>query len=211
MTLVELSVGIVITTLVIGALGALWYAVAETWRKSSSSQNVSLTGNQAAARLEAALRQSKYICQWKAGSIDGLTTPVASAFLWKGDDWNGSPDGQVQVGELALIEHDPAAQRIYLYQAKPYGSMTLDQQIRAGTVFNWSTLSSSSTPSDFKNLDYVQRTVLSEAVTGALFNVPTATTGARPVLEFSLTISRSSGTTLVYSAASLRTPSPRPL
>src|SRR5206468_3315638 len=83
----------------------------------------------------------------------GSAIPAASAFLWKGDDWNGSADGQVQVGELALIEHDAAAQRIYLYQAKPFASMTLDQQIRAATVFNWSTLSSNSTPPDFKNLD----------------------------------------------------------
>jgi Tfp pilus assembly protein FimT len=211
MTLVELTIGMVITALVLGALGALWYAVGEAWGKSSSSQNVVLTGNQAAARLEATLRQAKYICQCKAGSVDGKTTPAAMVFFWKGDTWSNTSDGSVQVGELAVVEHDPVDKRIYIYQALPFDSMSAQQQTQAATVFHWSDLSAASAPSDFKSLSYVKKTVLADAVSGALFNVPTIKSGGKPLLEFTLTVTRSTNTSLVYGSTSLRTPSARPL
>jgi hypothetical protein len=211
MSLVELSIGIVITTLVFGALSALWYAVAETWTKSGSSQSVTLVGNQAMARLEATLRTAKYIIQCNAGSTDGKTTPAASVFIWKADNWIGVADGAVQVAELAVIEHDPASGRIYLYQAIPKASMNADQISRASGVTLWNDLSNPNTLTSFKSFDFVQRSVLSEAVTGALFNARSASSGVRPTLEYTLVLSRAGGSSRIYSLASLRGPSTRPL
>ena len=211
MSLVELSIGIVITTMVVGALSALWFAVAETWVKSGSSQNVTLTGNQAVSRLEASLRTAKYIFQTNAGSTDGKTTPAASVLFWKADSWTASPDGAVQVAELAVIEHDPASGRLYLYQAIPKASMTASQITRASGVTMWTDLSSPSTLTAFKGYDFVQKTVLSEAITGALFASRSASSGGRPTLEYTLILSRAGTTSRVYSLASLRGPSTRPL
>jgi Tfp pilus assembly protein PilW len=208
MTLVEMCIGLVVTSLIIGALSALWFAVAETWTRSSSSQHVSLTGGQAVARLETILRQSKYIFQWKAGSTAGN---AASALIWKGDNWNGVADAAVQIGELALVEHDANAKRIYLYQAIPATAMDASMKTRAGGVATWSDLSNTATVTAFKGYDFVQRTVITEAVTDASFNVPTATAGARQILEFNLTVSRDEGNALVYSAAALRGPTTKPL
>ena len=211
LSMIELSIGLVITTMVVGALSAVWFAVAETWIKSGSSQGVTLTGNQAVSRLESILRQAKYICQYTAGSSDGKTTPAASVLIWKADNWNNLSDGAVQIAELALLEHDPVAQKIYLYQAIPKASMNASQLTRAAGIATWMDLSATTTPAAFKAYDFVQKTVISEAVAGALFYSPAPKSGARPTLEYTLNLSRAGGTSLVYSLASLRGPSTRPL
>lgn len=211
MSLIELCIGLVITTMVVGALSALWYGVAETWAKSGSSQNVALTGNQAVSRIEANLRTAKYIFQSTAGSTDGKTTPAASVLYWKADNWNNLTDGAVQVAELALIEHDPASGKLYLYQAIPKASMNASQITRASGVAMWSDLSSYSTVTAFKSYDFVQKTVLSEAITGAVFTTHVAASGGRPTLEYTLVLSRAGTSSRIYSVASVRGPTTRPL
>jgi hypothetical protein len=212
MTLIELCIGMVITTLVLGALSALWFSVGRTWAKTSAGQNINLTAAQVTARLESYFRSAKYVFQYTAGSVDGVTTPAASAFYWKGDNWIGASDGAVQLAELALIEHDPAARKLYLYQAMPYVSMDAGQRIRAGGVATWADLSLASTRATFKAYDFVQRSVVSESVTGALFGVPaTASSTNRQAVEFTLYLVRDSGSALTYSVAALRGPSTRPL
>jgi hypothetical protein len=211
MTIVELSIGMVITTLVMGAVSALWFGVCRTWQRGDGAQNVALTSGQATARLEATFRAAKYVFQIANGSVDGVTTPAAAAFFWKGDNWpaTANADQAVQIAELALVEHDPAAKRLYLYQAIPYASMTVSQKSRAAGVATYADLALASTRTTFKGYDFVQRQVISESITGALFGTPA--TSARPMLEFTLNLKRADGTALVYGAATLRGPTTRPL
>jgi hypothetical protein len=209
LTLIELCIGMLVTTMVLGALSAMWFAVAHAWNSSTASQGVALTGNLAAVRLESTFRAAKYLCQYNVGSVDGKTTPAASVFFWKGDAW--TTDAAVEFGELALIEHDPVTKRLYLYEAMPIALMTADQQTRASIRVTWADLVATGTPAAFKAYDFVQKKVLSEAVSGALFNVPTNRPAARPSIEFTLTVSRPGGDALVYGSASLRAPTTRPL
>src|SRR6476646_534872 len=83
MTLLELSIGLLITTIVIGALSSLWIAVGDTWRKSSSSQTQTLRAGQIVTRLEGTFRQAKYICQFTPGSVTDTSAAPASAFFWR--------------------------------------------------------------------------------------------------------------------------------
>jgi hypothetical protein len=218
-----LSIGLLITTMVIGALAALWFAVGEQWRKSSSSQCATLRASQAVVRLEGTFRQSRYLCQYTPGSITDTSVAPASAFFWRADFWNALgdvtkpsdfktffSDGLVQVAELALVEYDPSAKRIYLYQAKDPAAMDVAQRTAAGTVWAWTDLSKPSNLTTFKGLNYVTRTVLSEGVGAAAFNMPAPKTGGRPLLEFTLKLPRAGGNTLVYSVATFRTPAPKP-
>ena len=224
MTLVELSVGLLITTIVIGALSSLWIAVGDTWRKSSSSQTQTLRASQAVTRLEGTFRQARYICQLTAGSATDTTAAPASAFFWRSDYWNAAGDvsnpaafnttvvdGLVEVAELSLVEYDAASKRLYLYQAKDPAVMTSTERAAAGTIWTWTDLSKSSNLTVFKGLSYIQKKVLSEGIAGAAFNIPTPQAGGRPIIEFTLTMPQTGGTALIYSVASLRAPAARPL
>jgi hypothetical protein len=224
MTLVELSIGLIITTIVIGALSSVWFAVGETWRKSSSSQTQTLRSSQVVARLEGTFRPARYVCQLTTGSVTDTTAAPASAFFWRSDYWNAAgdvsnaaafntlvPDNLVQVAELALVEYDAAAKRLYLYQPKDPAAMTSAERTAAGTVWTWTELSKSSNLIVFKSLSYVQKKVLSEGVAGVKLNMPTVQTGARPLIEFTLAIPQTGGNAIVYSAASLRAPAAKPL
>ena len=151
MTLVELCIGIVLTTLVLGALSAVWFAVAHNWKKGAGTQSVNLTAAQANARLESAFRSAKYIFQCSPGSVDGGASTPGSVFFWRADNWVNLSDGAVQIGELGLVEHDPVAKKLYLYQALPYASMDAGQRVRAGGIATWADLSLVSTKATFNS------------------------------------------------------------
>jgi hypothetical protein len=209
LTLIEMCIGMVVTAMVLGALSAMWFGVAYAWTGSTASQGVALTGNLAAVRLESTFRSAKYLCQYTVGSADGKTSPAGSVFFWKNDTWTA--DGAVEIAELALIEHDAVAKRLYVYEALPAASMSADQQTRASIKVTWADLIASGTPATFKGYDFVRRTVLSEAISGAAFNVPTSSKpNVRPSFEFTLTVSRPGGDSLVYGTAALRSPTTRP-
>jgi len=156
-------------------------------------------------------------------SLTDTTAAPASAFFWRTDYWNAAgdvsnpaafntqvPHNLVQVAELALVEYDAAAKRLYIYQPKDPAAMTATERTAAGTVWTWTDLSKSSNLTVFKSLSYVQKKVLSEGVAGVVFNMPTVQTGGRPLVEFTLAIPQTGGNTIVYSVASLRAPAPRP-
>jgi Tfp pilus assembly protein PilW len=218
MTLVEMTIGMVVTAMVIGALGAVWYSVAETWRSSSSSQNVSATASQAVARMEGVFREVRYVGVHNAGSLDGSGTP-ASVFVWRGDAWtkntNGTtkttiPDGIPQVGELLLIEHDPVTKRIYYYEPLPYASLTGTQPARASQDVTGAELDGTTLAASFKTSDLVKQKVLTEGCTGAVFSYRPASGMTGACMEFTLKISRGSGTSMVYGTTTFRCPARRP-
>lgn len=214
MTIIELSMGLLVTGMVMASLAAVWSAVGQTWSNTSSSQQVSLSGNQAALRFEDLLRQSKYICQYTTGSMDGSASKAASVLLWKSDTWSVAPatsaDGKPQLGELLLIEHNLSDQKLYVYEPLASSAMDASQKIRAAGVATWSDLSASATPSAFKSYDFVKRKTLAESVSGATLYVPAQTTGARQAMEFSLKISRGGTSTVIYGTGALRGATTKP-
>jgi hypothetical protein len=223
MTLIELCVGIVITAIVLGALSGLWYAVGEAWTSTGGSQAVASTGNQATLRLEAAFRQARYIIKADAGSLQNDAAEPASAFMWRGDFWNrkaqrrAAPDyatpladGAVQIAELGLLDYDPRAGKIYLYRARDAAAMTEGQREAASEVPTYDRLTKSETRQTFRKLDFVERTVVAEGVTGLLLDFPKLPVGSRPVVDFTMGISRKGTSTTVYGTATLRSPSTQP-
>jgi hypothetical protein len=224
MTLVELSIGLLVTSIVLAALSAVWYAVARTWSQNTGSQATTLTAAHANGRIEQIVRQSKYVIQYRRGSLNPTpSTLTAQVLFWRYDGWNpyalrgnedkpsdARPDGAAQMAELALLEHDPAARRLYLYRALPAEKMSLDQGTRAGIVATWTELTASAMPDDFKKFDFVQRQVFCEGVDGAVFNVPSWGRTARPAIEYTLRLARGRDRSVSYGLASLRGPTTRP-
>lgn len=214
MTVIELSMGLLVTGMVMASLAAVWSAVGQTWSNTTSSQQISLSGNQAALRLEDLLRQSKYVCQYTSGSLDGSASKAASVLLWKNDSWSVAPatsaDGKPQLGELLLIEHSVPDQKIYVYEPIASSAMDASQKSRAGGVATWSDLSASTTPTTFKTYDFVRKKTLAESVSGASLYLPAQTTSARQGLEFTLKLSRSGTTSIVYGTGTLRGATTKP-
>jgi hypothetical protein len=218
MTLVEMTMGMIVTAMVIGALGAVWYSVGETWKGSTSSQNVSATSSQAVARMEGMFREVRYVGARTAGSLDG-SLAGASALVWRGDTWNknvnGStkttvPDGIPQVAELLLIEHDPATKRIYYYECIPQASMNASQLTRASQDVTGAELDSAAMAASFKASDLVKQKVLTESCTGALFGYHAAAGLTGACMEYTLKLSRGGTSSMVYGTTTLRCPSRRP-
>jgi hypothetical protein len=224
MTIVELCVGMVVTAMVLGALSALWYAVGEAWTSTGGSQAVASTGNQATLRLEAVFRQARFVFKTSAGSLSNdPAVEAASAFIWRGDFWNRPAqrkatsdfktplaDGAVQLAELGLVEYDPAAGKIYLYRARDAAVMTESQREAACEVPTFDRLTTGGSRSAFRKLDYVERTVVAEGVTGLRLSFPKLQAGSRPVVDFTMNVSRKGMSTTLYGTAALRSPSTQP-
>src|SRR5688572_28796862 len=84
MTLIELSIGLVLTSMVVAALGGVWYAVARTWEQTSGLQATTLTASHAVGRLELTLRESKYVLQYRRGALKNTDpSATAMALLWR--------------------------------------------------------------------------------------------------------------------------------
>lgn len=211
MTVAELIIGMLMTSMVLAALGAVWYAVGQTWAAQGSVQSAGLTGAQAVLRIENRLREARYVFQAPGSmSTSNLANGSGGVFFWKADDWNGSADGAVQIGELALVEQE--GDRIVQYAAIAVSRMNTSQRTRASGVATWAELSNPTTPLVFKGYDFVERTVLATSVRTAMFDVPTASTAsARPLVEFAVTVTRpGSSDVSTYGSVTLRAPTTRP-
>jgi hypothetical protein len=106
LTLVELALGLIVLTIVVGALSAVTLAVSQGWQQSDDAMAEMLAGQHGVSALARTLRQAKMIGTYRPGSLDGTTAPAeaATVVIWKGD---ANEDGLIQFGEVAVIEFDP--------------------------------------------------------------------------------------------------------
>jgi hypothetical protein len=223
MTFPELCIGMVISAMVLGATGALWYAVCETWRTTGASQAVASTANQATLRLEATFRQTRYLINYEPGSLDkGSGATPARAFIWCGDFWNRAAqkasgdyktplaDGAIQVAELGLVDYDPATARLYFYRAKDASVLTDAQRDAASEVPTLDRLQKPETRETFKTLDFVERTVLADGVSAFKLGVPALDRASRPTVDFTMDVARKGSSERLSGSATLRSPSTQP-
>jgi type II secretory pathway component PulJ len=107
-TLVELCLGMLITTLVMSGIAAFSLAMTRGWEESGRSQTLSLTATQVTARLQRNLRDAKRIGECRSGSLAPSGAPTAAVAIWVGDS-NG--DRKIQSNEVQVLMHD-AEQRV---------------------------------------------------------------------------------------------------
>src|SRR3954471_24721878 len=101
-TFVELTIGILITSLVMGALAAVLGAVAQGWKQSgsvTSSTNLTALAN---LRLQRTLKGTCLLGVVRPGSIGNSSPISAAALLWKSD---ANYDWKIQFSEMALLEY----------------------------------------------------------------------------------------------------------
>ena len=210
-TLLELTIGLLVTALVLGAVSAFSLSVSRAWENSDDLQSSSLTSTQIAMRLLNELRTVQAFGAVIPGTITPNTSRAAVApaavMLWKRD---GTPpdysdaDGKIQYSELEVIEYEPSADKttghtLYAWTATPL----IDTQM-SRSVFN-----DPATITEFKKI--AARKPLAMNVDGAKFYVLNgASTVQRPVFEFALSFVRDKTTTTQYGAVSMRAPATQP-
>ncbi len=91
-----------------------------------------ISGSGAASQVQRALRDAKYIGYIVPGNLAASPAVPASVFYWRADDFGGSADGKLQIGEMGLIEFDPDARSLVKYEAMPSSSMNASQLLSAG-------------------------------------------------------------------------------
>jgi hypothetical protein len=137
-TVVELSFGLVVTSLVMAAVAAFLLAVAQGWRYSDQVETTSMHAWQASVRLVRTVQAARLIGAVSPGDIFAATPNPAAVIVWT-KDTNG--DGAIQGAECAMVEHDDVQQVLRLYPAG---------QGDATTVLPWATFTSPAVLNNFK-------------------------------------------------------------
>jgi len=177
--------GLVVFTLVLGAVAGLAVAVGDGWQATEGAQALETASRQAAAQLERTLRAARYVGAASAGRV---------AF-WVGD---ANADGKMQLSEIGLIEHDAAASRLVLYTVAGTSSM-------AALVCTAGDIGSTQDAATFKAIPGCTGRAMAANVSAASFALYNAgSTTQSPVVEFVLTFARGGQAWTRYGAATLR-------
>lgn len=184
-TFVELCLGLVTTSLVLGATAAFLTGVANAWKASGDAQLTVAESTQTHLKLSNFLQSCNAV-----GACDSSTILV-----WRADT-NG--DGAIQSSELAALAYDSTAKVIQLQFPTVTGPG--DGTWSAGEFYH------ASAPTVFKSLSRSSRVVLAR-VSSANFAVMRGTGAiARPTIEFDLTVLRDTQTRRHYGSVTLRKP-----
>jgi type II secretory pathway pseudopilin PulG len=103
-TFVELCLGLVMTSLIAGAIASFMVSVSRCWNESEELQTAAIRANQFTERLAGKLRGAKRIGYWNAGNSG------TSACLTYWCDTNN--DEVMQQSELGAINYEPTTHTI---------------------------------------------------------------------------------------------------
>jgi type II secretory pathway component PulJ len=208
-TLFELMIGMLVTSMVVGAAAALMTAVAQGWTQSESVGNSSNRVVMTHLRLQRILRSAKQLGAYRAGALEG--TSSASVLIWKDD---ANLDGKIQFSEIALLEFSPSDGKLRYYEVNYPAGWTDAQKTAADTpaqdddeIYD---RDSQPDPIDsFKSAAYVpdadHAMVLAAGISGAEFHKYDSTSTTRPRFEYLLNFTLTDGSTETeYGAVSSR-------
>jgi len=111
-TLVELMIGMAITTLTLGALAAITLAMSTSWRASSEETETAMIANITRASMDKHIRTARAVGAVETGSFDN-TGPAAAMVVWVRD---ANEDNLIQLLELEMIAFNPTEKRVERFQ-----------------------------------------------------------------------------------------------
>ena len=121
-TFVELSIGMVVTAMVLGALAAFSLATAQAWNQGATTNTVGngqtiaavpIIANVASARLDNEIATSLNVGGYYAGSLTDGTGQQASLLLWTSQ--NSDNVYTIAPNEVHLLEYDSTNHVIWKY------------------------------------------------------------------------------------------------
>lgn len=212
-TFVELMLGLLVTSLVMGALAAVLSAVGQGWKQSGTANASSGVTSQTHLRLQRTLRATRLIGAVRAGSLTNSSAPNAAALLWKSDS---NYDWRVQFSEMALIEYRPSSassdpNSVRLYQVSfPSGWTNAQKTAADSTLTSNDEIYQDAAIDTFKNLQYVSYTTLARNVTGCVIHKNDSSATTRPSLDYKIVITRNGTSQTDIGSVAIRTPSTLP-
>ena len=189
-TFIELCIGLVVTSLVMGAAAAFMLTTSSVWHASEDAQATAQATVQMKGRLQSILRESAAI-----GALEtGTGANPAAALIWRADS-NG--DGQVQTSETAILYHENATKSLVLL---------IPSSSSSGSTWTADAFYQPATLNSIRSGNMTSH-VLMRRVSGACFSVlrPTSTV-QRTLLEYDVTTTTRTGTERHYGTVALRTP-----
>ncbi|MGD0387991.1 MAG: hypothetical protein ABSC42_03465 [Tepidisphaeraceae bacterium] len=215
--MVELVIGLVIVALVMLGAAAILGAVAEGWNDQDVTRSTQMQANQTYLRVQNALEGAEYV-----GYVTPSTSQSGSVFFWQNDHLGGVEAGDPYVGEMALLQYDPATASLWLYQV-PSSQLGNSQ---AQQLLTLAVIDEPTEATWFTQQSFVQKQALGGPgslandgtrmqVTGFQVYVNPAwlsgTSTQLPVIEYAIGFKQNDGTSLtLYNTTTIRGPATQP-
>jgi hypothetical protein len=188
MTLPELIIGTLMIGMIGTALASFTTAMAAGWENSNRQFKIESTSKRSAEALETVLSNMLYVAQNKVWSSSSSNSYV---FYWSQDGGLVATNAKAELGEMALIEYEPADKTIWQY--KPKSTLNATQHTILSNS-SWGDPTSAERVSYFKSLDCVERTPLVGGGTQGGIEVESANfshftpTGSRSMTAYSMNV-----------------------
>jgi prepilin-type N-terminal cleavage/methylation domain-containing protein len=211
-TLLELMIGMVITSLVMTAVAAVLSAVGQGWKQNGTVQSTSNGTVQTHLRVQRLIKSAHQLGAYRVGAISGTATLPAAIMMWKSD---ANHDNKVQFSELALLIHDDPAGggngSVIYYDVLYPTTWTAAQKTAADTpALADDEIYKDSNIDTFKNLSNVRATTIAKDVIGVEFRKIDGSSVVRPAFEYLVSLQKNGKTELEYGTVAVRTPTTLP-
>ena len=197
-TLVELSMGLLVMTIIFAALAGLALAMSSGWKATEAVDSLQVARRQTSTQMYHNIRSAKFIGAATAdNSGGGGSGQGAVVIFWKGDKESGSVMYAYQV---AVIEHDlpTATLRLYSLPQTAGGSMT---------EFKDCDVDDAGDVEKFKKMPGVTAQVIGRNVISVTFKaLPVSSTRQTQALEFQIRYKSGEQEQLEYGTATVRVP-----
>jgi hypothetical protein len=193
--------GMIVTSMVVGALAAFTTAMGQSWTVADAPQTLQVTQTVVTARLQDVFRNAMAVGVVWPGSLDSSSTQTAGVMLWLND--NMTVDGKIQWGEAAWIEFDPSTDTLKLYECA--GTLNAFQKIWAKQSMTSAQWATASTPTSLKAKPFITSKLLATNVLAATFSARDPDdVGGRPSVEFTLLLTQDGQQEVSYGNSALR-------
>jgi prepilin-type N-terminal cleavage/methylation domain-containing protein len=200
-TLVELSMGLLVMTIIFAALAGLAVAMSSGWKATEAVDSLQVARRQTSTQLYHNIRSAKFIGAATADNNDssgsGSGNTGAVVIFWKGDK---DPGSVMYAYQVAVIEHDLATATLRLYSLPQTAGGSL-------TEFKDCDVDDAGDVEKYKKMPGVTCQVIGRNVIGVTFKVlPVDSTRQTQALEFQIRYKSGEQEQLEYGTATVRVP-----
>ncbi|HEX8521793.1 MAG TPA: hypothetical protein VF669_06010 [Tepidisphaeraceae bacterium] len=206
----ELVLGLAMTSLVAGAVGALMMAVSRGWELGQTTDNTTSLTTQSVQRVTKIIHAARQVGALRTGSITTTPAKPAAMLIWKGDL---NSDSKMQLSELGMLEFDSATSQLIYYEVSYPTSWTSAQKQANVMIVSDASFWDDATIDSMKSAafsTFMRQAGQATHVTAAEFHRIDSSSTVRSGIEFALKFGNSGTTCTKYGTVTSRTPATLP-